>query len=58
MQDTNTYPTIHELTVARVCHQANKALCDAYGDMSQPDWDDAPEWQRGSRSIERIHRPQ
>lgn len=34
--------------IARVCHQANKALCEAFGDMSQPEWSAAPEWQRDS----------
>ena len=33
---------------AMVCHQANKALCEAFGDHSQPDWDDAPDWQKDS----------
>lgn len=32
--------------IAKVCHQVNKAACEAYGDHSQVDWDDAPEWQR------------
>lgn len=32
--------------VARVCHEANRALCQAFGDHSQPSWEDAPEWQR------------
>lgn len=35
-------------TIAAVCHQANKALCEAFGDTSQVDWADAPEWQRES----------
>lgn len=34
--------------IARVCHNANKALCDALGDTSQVDWEDAPEWQKKS----------
>lgn len=34
--------------IGRVCHQANKALCEAFGDFSQPDWQDAPDWQRES----------
>lgn len=37
-----------ETYIARACHQANKAICEAFGDTSQPDWDDAPEWQRSS----------
>jgi hypothetical protein len=34
--------------IAKVCHQANKAWCEAQGDDSQLDWDNAPEWQRSS----------
>lgn len=35
-------------TIARVCHEANRAWCDAHGDESQIGWLDAPEWQRES----------
>ena len=34
--------------IARVCHEANRAYCDALGDPSQPGqpaWDEAPDWQ-------------
>lgn len=34
--------------IAEVCHQANKALCVAFGDLSQVDWGAAPQWQRDS----------
>lgn len=34
--------------VASVCHEANKALCEAYGDISQVPWVDAPAWQQQS----------
>ena len=34
--------------IARVCHQVNKAYCEAMGDHSQPDWNDAPKWQKDS----------
>jgi hypothetical protein len=34
--------------IARVCHEVNRAYCEALGDMSQPTWEDAPEWQRAS----------
>lgn len=34
--------------VARVCHEANRAYCVAIGDNSQPEWDEAPDWQRKS----------
>lgn len=34
--------------IARVCHEVNKAYCEALGDTSQLTWEDAPEWQRSS----------
>lgn len=34
--------------VAKMCHQANKAICESWGDHSQKDWDDAEQWQRDS----------
>jgi hypothetical protein len=34
--------------IAKVCHEANKAFCEANGDMSQKHWDEAEEWQRDS----------
>lgn len=34
--------------VAKICHEGNRALCAALGDMSQPAWEDAPEWQKQS----------
>lgn len=34
--------------IARVCHEVNRAYCQALGDMSQPTWEEAPEWQRTS----------
>ena|ERR1700744_1715621 len=37
-----------ELSIAIVCHQANKAWCENHGDNSQKDWDEAEEWQRQS----------
>jgi len=33
---------------AQVAHEVNRAWCEMNGDMSQPSWDDAPEWQRKS----------
>lgn len=36
-------------TVARVCHEANRALQHAFGEeKASPPWDEAPEWQRES----------
>lgn len=34
--------------VARCCHEANKAICEAAGDFSQKSWDAAEDWQRES----------
>lgn len=34
--------------IARVCHEVNRAYCEAIGDMSQPPWATAPEWQKVS----------
>jgi hypothetical protein len=34
--------------IAEVCHEVNRAYCAAYGDHTQPPWDQAPAWQRQS----------
>jgi len=34
--------------IAKTCHEANRAYCQAIGDHSQPAWEDAPDWQRDS----------
>lgn len=34
--------------IANVCHQVNKAYCQSIGDMSQAEWELAPDWQRHS----------
>lgn len=34
--------------IARVCHEANAALCRTHGDFSQDDWTHAEDWQRKS----------
>ena len=34
--------------IAQLCHEANKAYCESIGDMSQPEWEDAPQWQKDS----------
>ncbi len=41
-------------TAAKVAHQVNKAWCEYNGDMSQLDWDDAPDWQKES-AINGVH---
>ena len=37
--------------IAKVCHQANKALCESQGDFSQVGFKEAPEWQRQSAMV-------
>lgn len=34
--------------IAKICHQANKAYCEALDDNSQVDWEEAPQWQKDS----------
>lgn len=34
--------------IARVAHEVNRAYCMTLGDVSQPAWEQAPEWQRDS----------
>ena len=36
------------MTIAMVCHEANRAYCRSIGDFSQPTWDGAPDWQKDS----------
>lgn len=45
---------ITDREIAKVCHQVNKAYCEAYGDMSQVDWNEAPDWQKES-AINGVH---
>ncbi len=33
---------------AQICHEANRVICVCNGDLSQPPWADAPEWQKKS----------
>ncbi len=34
--------------IAQICHAANTELCKTLGDLSQTNWDDAPNWQKES----------
>lgn len=34
--------------IARACHEVNRAYCAAIGDLSQPTWEEAEQWQRDS----------
>ncbi len=33
---------------AKICHEANRAYCETIGDLSQPSWMEAPDWQKDS----------
>lgn len=35
-------------TVAKICHEANRAYCEQQGDESQVSWEQAPLWQQTS----------
>jgi hypothetical protein len=39
---------MHDLDIARVCHEVNRAYCEVLGDHSQSSWNDAPGWQKES----------
>lgn len=34
--------------IAEMCHEANRLWCMLNGDMTQPSWADAPQWQKDS----------
>lgn len=40
--------TYSNVQIARICHQTNKAFCEALEDFTQKDWDSAEQWQRDS----------
>lgn len=48
METKNAFNPEYLERIARVCHQANKAFCEANGDNSQKDWEVAEAWQRES----------
>ena len=37
-----------ELIAARTAHEANRIYCQGLGDFSQPEWANAPDWQKNS----------
>ena len=39
---------LNAIAIAKVVHQANKAYCETLGDVSQVNWEEAPQWQRDS----------
>ena len=34
--------------IAKVCHEVNRAYCQALGDNSQPPWEEAADWMKTS----------
>lgn len=36
------------ITLARACHEMNRAYCITLGDYSQKSWDECPDWQQQS----------
>lgn len=34
--------------IARMCHEVNRAICEASGDYSQKPWNEASDWQQQS----------
>ena len=47
-QPSFDYVPITKECIAAICHEVNRALCEAYGDMSQKPWNEADQWQRDS----------
>lgn len=39
---------MNSIDIAKICHEANRAYCEAIGDKSQSEWSQAPQWQRES----------
>lgn len=47
IEDIKPIKAIVEI-IARTCHEANRAYCQAIGDNSQKSWGESPEWQKES----------
>ena len=45
---TTAFSQISDYKLAEICHAVNKAWCEKNGDVSQPEWVDAPQWQKDS----------
>jgi hypothetical protein len=48
MGSTGSSKIISHRHIAQICHEANKAVCEAAGDFTQKSWDEAEEWQQES----------
>ncbi len=44
-QDEFEITEVSTVSIAEQCHEANRTFCQQIGDMSQPSWKDAPQWQ-------------
>ncbi len=47
-EDHPVAPSLQVESIARICHDANRAYCRTINDLSHEDWDNAPEWQKQS----------
>ena len=45
---TEETKTVNIENVAQICHEVNRAYCQAQGDWTQMPWDEAEDWQRES----------
>ena len=41
--------------IAEFCHEANKAICESFGDFSQSSWDNAAQWQDEKNADKKTH---
>lgn len=49
MENANANISQEKITqIAQMCHQTNKAWCEANGETDQKNWNDAEQWQRDS----------
>ena len=48
MEDKSTLKESIVTSIAKVCHEANRAWCSANGDDTQKSWEEAEAWQRQS----------
>ncbi len=48
MNSATNIPSVSVLSIAMICHEANRTYCRSLGDFSQKPWDKAPDWQKSS----------
>jgi hypothetical protein len=46
--EESTYKEAIIRVIAAFAHEANRAYCESMGDTSQPEWKNAPDWQKDS----------